>query len=180
MLLITGHPRSGTGYLAALFQRNGYDVGHETWGKDGCSNWQLAVDAPFYDWGDKRPTRDQILAECDQRIFIQRKPIDVVNSVAFTEQASQDFRRRFYAGAPNIFEDAILSIYVWHKMIREEVKPTLTLKTEFAPVYLDFKWDVAVQNQRPHYGLSEADLHGVIRPKYWKLFLSLNQEYYKL
>jgi hypothetical protein len=180
MLLITGHPRSGTGYLAKLFQRNGYDVGHETWGKDGCSNWQLAVDATFYDYGDKRPTRDQIMPECDQRIFIQRKPIDVVNSVSFTEQASQEFRRRFYTGVPSIFEDSILSIHTWHKMIREEVKPTLTLKTEFAPVYLDFKWDVAVQNQRTHYALLETDLQAVIRRKYWKLFLSLNEQYYSL
>jgi len=40
---ITGCGRSGTGYMAALMQAMGYDVGHETLGADGISSWMAAA-----------------------------------------------------------------------------------------------------------------------------------------
>lgn len=44
-LLISGHPRSGTGYAAALCRQLGVDVGHERAGSEGISSWMFAVDS---------------------------------------------------------------------------------------------------------------------------------------
>jgi rhodanese-related sulfurtransferase len=44
-LLIAGHPRTGTGYAAALCRQLGVDVGHEKLGASGISSWMFAVDA---------------------------------------------------------------------------------------------------------------------------------------
>lgn len=44
-LLITGHPRCGTGYAAGLCRQLGVDVGHEKLGTAGISSWMFAVDA---------------------------------------------------------------------------------------------------------------------------------------
>ena len=50
MITITGCPRSGTKYLSELFKLNGFDVGHESLGKDGTVNWCLAGNSknPLY------------------------------------------------------------------------------------------------------------------------------------
>lgn len=44
-ILISGHPRTGTGYAAALCRQLGADVGHEKLGAAGISSWMFAVDA---------------------------------------------------------------------------------------------------------------------------------------
>lgn len=44
-LLVTGHPRCGTGYSAALCRQLGLDVGHERLGDDGISSWMFAVES---------------------------------------------------------------------------------------------------------------------------------------
>lgn len=46
MLLVTGCPRSGTGYAAKLFTHHGVPLGHEQFGPGGTSDWHLA-DRPF-------------------------------------------------------------------------------------------------------------------------------------
>ena len=43
-ILAVGHPRTGTGFCAALLRQMGLDVGHEKGGKDGLSSWMFAVD----------------------------------------------------------------------------------------------------------------------------------------
>lgn len=40
MFLITGFGASGTKYTATIFQKLGYDVGHEKEGKDGVVSWK--------------------------------------------------------------------------------------------------------------------------------------------
>jgi len=37
--LITGHPRSGTGYISHVLSKLGLDVKHEDWGADGVSSY---------------------------------------------------------------------------------------------------------------------------------------------
>src|SRR6185437_5691190 len=51
-ILITGHPRSGTGSAAALCRQFGLDVRHEEVGEDGIASWMMAVDdwnIPYHD-----------------------------------------------------------------------------------------------------------------------------------
>ena len=177
MILITGHPRSGTKYMADLYQRNGYEIGHEALGKDGTSNWQQAAFADFYEWGEKVPTRGNI--EWSEIIYVMRKPIDLINSVAFTEQPSQEFRRRFYAPSDNIFADAIRSVNEWDKLI-EDMNPTKRIKLEFAPLYLGFQRDLLPQNVRGHFSVTEKDLEHLVDLRTWWLFGKINEKYHSL
>jgi len=41
-IIVTGCPRSGTGYCAEVLRRLGASVGHETWGADGTVSWMEA------------------------------------------------------------------------------------------------------------------------------------------
>ena len=50
MILITGCPRSGTGYASQIFQAQGLDIGHERLGTDGVSSWLFAVEDHRYPW----------------------------------------------------------------------------------------------------------------------------------
>lgn len=178
MILITGHPRSGTAYMAQLYQRNGYDIGHEVLGKDGTSNWQQAAFADFYEWGERVPTRGNI--EWSEIIYVMRSPIDLVNSVAFTEQPSQEFRRRFYRPSDNIFEDAIRSIWAWDNLI-ESMQPSKKVKLEFATLYLGFQRDlVAPVNQRTHYKVSEEQLKHLVSRHDFNNFNDINEKYHSL
>jgi hypothetical protein len=174
MLLITGHPRSGTAYMAKLFRANGYRIGHEKLGKDGTSNWQQAAKADFYEWGERIPTKGMI--EWSEIIYVMRNPIDLVNSVAFTEQPSQEFRRRFYEPSDNIFEDAIRSIIAWNWMI-DEMQPTKTIKLEFAPMYFNFHRDVQRQNKRPHYSVTKDQLQHLVSCADFDMFCRIEKKY---
>jgi hypothetical protein len=177
MLLITGHPRSGTAYIAKLFRANGYRIGHEKLGKDGTSNWQQAAKADFYEWGERIPTKGNI--EWSEIIYVMRNPIDLVNSVAFTEQASQEFRRRFYEPSDNIFEDAIRSITAWDSLI-EHMKPHKRIKLEFAPLYFDFHRDVQPQNKRPHYSVTKDQLEHLVSAHDMADFAKIEKKYLSL
>jgi hypothetical protein len=109
-----------------------------------------------------------------------RSPIDLVNSVAFTEQPSQAFRRRYYTPSNNIFQDAIRSIAAWDYLI-ESMNPTKRIKLEFAPLYLGFQRDlVAPVNHRTHYRLTEHQLYCLISEDDKKLFKNLDDKYHSL
>ena len=41
-ILVAGHPRSGTGYMAQLLSSMGLQVGHEVVREHGISHWQFA------------------------------------------------------------------------------------------------------------------------------------------
>lgn len=43
-ILVVACPRSGTGYASRVFRAIGYDVKHESWGKDGISSYYYADD----------------------------------------------------------------------------------------------------------------------------------------
>jgi hypothetical protein len=44
--LVIGHPRGGTGYLALLLRKFGYNVGHEKLLKNGISYWRYVIKTP--------------------------------------------------------------------------------------------------------------------------------------
>jgi hypothetical protein len=50
VLLVTGSPRSGTGYASAAFTAQGVPIGHEQLHTRGISAWQWAVYADEYPW----------------------------------------------------------------------------------------------------------------------------------
>lgn len=85
MILITGHQRSGTGYMAALCRSMGLDVGHERPGEDGISSFQYAVETsrvPFHSVDDNRGRN---WYRFDEIIHVVRHPMHVIASTAFTD-----------------------------------------------------------------------------------------------
>lgn len=53
LLLVTGCPRSGTHYTAALLTKAGLPVGHEAIADGGTSSWVMAVNAKAAPWGPR-------------------------------------------------------------------------------------------------------------------------------
>ena len=111
------HPRSGSGYMAKLFQSAGYDVGHEKVGKHGISSWLMAVyDPPVWTFDHKR--RDEY--KFKTTIQIIREPIPAISSIALTESASVNFRSRYVLMYGNLIERAVMSYIGWNKLIQSQ------------------------------------------------------------
>jgi len=85
-ILITSHPRCGTGYMAALCRAMGVQVGHETMLEDGISSWLFAVEGT-QPWVEALNRKDY---EFDYLIHVLRHPIDAVNSIAYIENTNRD------------------------------------------------------------------------------------------
>jgi|13_taG_2_1085334.scaffolds.fasta_scaffold16921_3 hypothetical protein len=85
MLLITGHQRSGTGYMAALCRSMGLDVGHERHGEDGISSFQYAVDTDKVIFHSVDDNRGRKFYKFDEIIHVVRHPLHVIASTAFTD-----------------------------------------------------------------------------------------------
>jgi hypothetical protein len=89
-ILIIGHPRCGSGYMAKLCESYGLDVGHEKGTcVDGISNWAFAVehdpavsDVPR--WGRGAPGRESF-REFDYVIHHVRNPVDALPSICHNE-----------------------------------------------------------------------------------------------
>lgn len=84
MLLITGHQRSGTGYMAKLCQACGLDVGHERPGRDGISSFQYAVATDRVPFHSVDGNRGRNHYRFDRIIHVVRHPLGVIASTAWT------------------------------------------------------------------------------------------------
>lgn len=125
-ILITGHPRTGTGYAAKCLQDIGLDVGHEKLGADGISSWLWAVDC--YDnarWGDNY--RD-IFPE--MTIMLVRNPHDVIASMAHTAARAFAWMGQYVeipAGTDIVKAAAVL--VAWTEKCLENRKPDFLVRT---------------------------------------------------
>lgn len=129
--LILGHPRSGTGFMAKLFQGFGYDIGHEKMGKDGISSWMFAVEDKQV-FGDKSLYRKDFTF--DIVIMSMRNPLDIVCSTYYTaSDLSLIFRKKHInLEGINKLEMTVKSVLEWYKII-ESQKPNLKLYVDKAP-----------------------------------------------
>ena len=127
MILITGHPRSGTASAAAMFRQAGLDIRHEEVGKDGTSSWMMAVKAEKYPYGFDHYRRQDIRFKTI--IHIVRQPIAAIASIAHTEQLTEAFRGQYVTLFGNHTERAVLSYIGWNKLIHAQL-PDITCKTE--------------------------------------------------
>lgn len=172
--LITGHPRSGTKYMSELFKNNGHDIGHEEMGKDGTSNWQMAVYANEYPYKvNDNFTRMDI--DFDVLIQVIRNPIDAVSSIAFTEQPSEWFRAKYVSIYGNFVERAILSYVGWNKLILAQ-NPDYILPLEKAAEILKFN-DVEKANERGHYDLKHEQIKEIVNKDIYELLLRFEAYY---
>jgi len=116
-ILITGHPRSGTGYCAKLLQHNGLDVPHEKIGGMGTSNWQFAVDSKNvpYTFDGIQPVQCQFI----HRTQVVREPVKCIASVFYTEHASESFRDGYLMLTGNRMERAVRSVITWNLLHKD-------------------------------------------------------------
>lgn len=135
-VLIVGHPRSGTRFASQCFQNAGWNVGHEELLLDGISSWMWAVDSKECPWGT--PRNGQTLP--DIRIHILRNPANCIASIVGVERGSELWRSlwiKLPQAGSSVIERAVWSLYRWSKLIRENVDPTLTVKTEALEAYVE-------------------------------------------
>jgi hypothetical protein len=175
--LILGHPRSGTGYMAKLFQANGHDVRHEEMGGAGTSNWQFAVKAEKYPFEVDEYRRQDVSFK--SVCHVVRHPLHAINSIAFTEWGSDNFRAQYVPLCGNQFERAIMSYYGWNKLIHSQ-GPDMTFALEDAKRYLGFEVEVDQYNQRDHENISEYDMKRQCNAVIWEYYICMADFYNKL
>lgn len=86
MILITGHQRSGTGYMAMLCQSLGFRVGHEQVLEDGVSSFQYAVNTDRVPFHSVQGNKGRKHYDFSLVIHVVRHPLKVIASTAFTDQ----------------------------------------------------------------------------------------------
>ncbi len=129
--VIVGHSRSGTGYMAELFTRLGYHVGHEVGGEYGISSWLWAADAASPPWG---PSQTGISAK--HRIQVVRNPWKVICSsltAAILDPRVMGYMR-YYVKLPTEcppLELAAHMVIEWNKLIQLS-QPELVIQVERA------------------------------------------------
>lgn len=74
-----GHPAMGTGFTSSLLKKNGLDVGHEVFGKDGMVSWMACVDDCLPNAEADRVS--SIMLKESKLFAIVRSPINSVLSV---------------------------------------------------------------------------------------------------
>lgn len=186
LFLVTGHPRSGTGYMSRLLQAFGYDVGHERMCKDGTSDWHFAVPPGGVSFRG-RPPGSRCWRFC-HRIQVVRDPIRTMASVAFTEnrhRGSMRFRKLYIdINANDPVESAALSIIRWNQMIAAQ-RVDLVLRVETAPQdlrsYLGRPLPVVLPpvnvNSRRHAHLSWRQLRQTVSWHVFAAFVNHTLEY---
>jgi hypothetical protein len=175
--LIIGHPRSGTKYMSDLFIANGFDVQHETIGQHGTSNWQFAVRAEKYPFDVDGIRRQDV--EFKTVIHVMRHPLHAINSIAFTEWGSDNFRASFIPLCGNQFERAIMSYYGWNMLIQSQ-QPDKTIALENAKNSLGFENDVEPSNKREYESLLEYDIKRQCNAVIWEYYIRIADIYNKL
>lgn len=149
--LVVGHPRGATGYMAALFQHYGYDVGHELMGKNGISAWQYAVQGVPTKYN---PPRNYSATAFDYIVHVVRNPWDTFVSCAFTEDSLHLREPHLFAKGLERAEVELLSIPRWHRLC-DSCAPHLTVKAESAASRLPL-WLENLGLRRPTVGYPPA------------------------
>jgi len=140
--LISGHPRSGTGYAASLFAAFGYKLGHEKLDSHGMSSWIHAVnDLNMPEFGPKANrveySREQLAVK--HLIMIVRDPKHVIPSIMIENRNDISYRFRRYhilnrcgidlEDCESAIECAIESYLCWLEIL-EKQQPDCTLHLE--------------------------------------------------
>ncbi|GAB4260818.1 MAG: hypothetical protein Kow0013_04720 [Pararhodobacter sp.] len=138
-LLVLGHPRGGTGFVAQALRQWGLDIGHEAEGRDGLSSWMFAVedDAP---WAMAPVARNRRMLRCRHVIQAVRDPMAAIPSIMREDAhapVSLAYRRKHIlahggvdlAQIDNPVERAVISLTSWAEIIRKQ-NPTLTVRIE--------------------------------------------------
>ncbi len=128
--LVVGHPRTGSGYMAAFLNSCGHKVGHEKMRSDGISCWMAAHSAkkgspedfdPYWTKYRRRPTD-----KFEKVVYHIRNPKDSLPSITGENKDthSYNYRREVIKYHFNIDlneykteDSAVISLYYWDKLI---------------------------------------------------------------
>lgn len=185
MILITGHPRSGTGYVSKLCQAYGLDVRHEELGANGISSWLFT---PFVNY---RPPFNKFEESRQDLMFshvfgVIRHPFDIIASTAYTEVDAHSWHWRksfvFIDESRNIIEQSAMSVIGWYKLLDaqgikcykiEEIEETIKFLSD------GFKRNNVEKgyNSRPHSGLSKTELKMAVSQGVYNEVINLCKSY---
>ena len=172
-LLITGHPRGGTGYMAALCRACDWDIGHEVMGRDGISSWMMAppvwhVPAPYH---ARERHRGRNWYRFERSIIVVREPLAHAASVAYVECTGTPWRtvsqwwRSVWCPIPYKLDatpfaprlaSAVRSIVDWHAWMEQWLPGAEVIRLEDARARLPellarpVAREVGVVNARKH------------------------------
>lgn len=139
-LLVTGHPRCGTGYTAALCRQLGLDIGHERLWADGISYWMFAVEAKSNPWALDAVANTRRAFAWRYLVMPVRDLANAVGSVIRESQHAPDsysFRREHILNHlgidldsfPTPLERAVRSLIGWYRIVISQ-KPDLIFRIE--------------------------------------------------
>jgi hypothetical protein len=103
VFLITGFGASGTKYTATIFQKLGYDVGHEKDGKDGVVSWKHLT---------KHENYGIILHQV-------RHPLKVLGSAVTGRNSSLEYILSNFDDVPYVYEDKLHTVMYAYVMWTE-------------------------------------------------------------
>lgn len=182
LVRVLAHPRSGTGYMAALLQANGLDVGHETMGEHGISSWMFAVqtDSVPFTFDNSAPTQ----YEFEHTLHVIREPVSAISSIYHTEHGSLEWRAKWLCLWGNKMEQAVSSYIGWNKLILGLNPVTFKLEnTDVILGWLNNKGLIRTSekayktNTREHPKLSVKDIQDAINPSLYKELKSFIRYY---
>ncbi len=141
-ILVTGHPRTGTSYLASLLRQLDFDVGHEKAGSDGLSSWMFAADSDRYPYAQDDIAASRRSLHWEVLLHVVRDPATAVASIMRDNvwaPPSYQFRRDAIAKQMDVdldayaenFERAVMSLVCWSRMILE-MQPDCWVRVEDA------------------------------------------------
>jgi len=143
MLLVTGHPRSGTYYTCKFLRMLGMSINHEYYGHDGIVSWHLgainmmnqkelieiidrSIKAHIIDGHESIDSIASVTTRFIKIIHQVRNPIKVISSSQTMAAGSWAFMKR-YIELPATTDLIILATYSWvrwNQLIETLIKTT--------------------------------------------------------
>lgn len=173
MILVIGCPRSGTCFASALFKEHGFDVGHEAWGRDGISCWQLAGNDDFWSRFNQCPAEIQCAHAAVHQV---RHPLKVIPSLFTIAEVSYDIlnaKMPFVTKHP--LHRAMLVWLHWNRLAQKRAAYTYrveNMEAEFAELCRRARFTTALKpnfttskqtNARSHREVTWAELEATDR-----------------
>lgn len=171
MIIVVGCPRSGTFFISRLFAEHGFDVGHETWGRDGTSCWQLAADDDFWRRFDQCPSE---LRTAHPAVHQVRNPLDVIGSLFTIAESSFDQLSKAMPSAPtNTLHRAMMAWLYWNRLAQRRASYTYrveNIEAEFSELCRRAGFKTTLKpnfttskqtNSRPHRAVTWGELEVV-------------------
>lgn len=153
MILITGHQRSGTGYMAKLCQAMGLDVGHERVGADGVSSFMFAVNTDRVCFHSAEGNKGRKHYTFDRIIHVVRDPLKVIASTAFTDPTQMDKALLWQSGFVTVhtnegrIRQAIQTYIGWNEIIENQTDERI--RVEDADIELPIVLGRTVSGEMP-------------------------------